>query len=582
MKVSDYIVEFLAQQGVDKIFGYVGGNNAHLFNSIDKHSRVELINSRHEQASGFSAEGYARATSKTGVAIVTSGPGGTNLVTPIADCYLDSTPALFIVGDINSFERGLNSGMRQVGFQDVDIVAVTKPITKYSVFIDRIDKLRYELEKAYYLTQEGRKGAVVISIPVNFQYQEDYEPENEISFFNSDEYNSLQKSTTIEEKKILQVVELIKNAQKPVFLIGNGVNLADASVELKEFLKKTEIPIVHSLMGKDVIEESYKYNLGFIGRWGNRYGNLTLANSDLIIALGTRIDTLQTGRNVKEFAKGAKIVQVDIDRYELGARIPIDLTILGDVKLFLKRLNMESITIDIKLWQRKVLSYKERYPHKYQLNGREKLGNQIISLISKYSRENDIFAIDVGEHQMLSAQALEVKKGQRVLFSGGLGSMGFALPTAIGATVGTGQRAVVITGDGSIQMNIQELEVIRNHNLPIKIFIINNSSLYMVTTMQDIYLNGNHIGTEKGYSAPNFQRVGEAYGIQAKQTYKIYNIEQIIKESMESNRAEIIEIQLSGKETEVSPLLDYSRPFEDMTPHLNRDELREQMSIELV
>ncbi len=582
MKVSDYIVEFLVEKEIDKVFGYIGGNNAHIFDSIDKHKDIELVNSRHEQASGFSAEGYARVTSKTGVATVTSGPGGTNLVTPIASCFLDSVPSMFIVGDINSFERDSSRGMRQIGFQDIDIVSIVKPITKYAVFVKDIHNLRYELEKAYYFTQEGRKGPVLISIPVNFQYQENYEPQKEFSFFDSYEYKSIQQNIKIDNKDIEKVVRWINKAEKPVILVGNGVNLANANRALKLFLKRLNIPIVHSLMGKDVIDSTYKYNLGFIGRWGNRYGNLTLANSDLIIALGTRIDTLQTGRNTKEFAKNAKVIQVDIDKYELGARIPIDFTILGDVKLFLQQLNMKNIEVDIELWRKKVIGYKKKYPHQYKLDKTDKLGNQIVSLISKYSKENDIFAIDVGEHQMLSAQALDVKKGQRVLFTGGLGSMGFALPAAIGATLGSSNRVIVIAGDGGIQMNIQELEVIYSRNLPIKIFILNNSCLYMVTTMQDEFLGGKHIGTKKDYSVPNFKNIGDSYGIKSYQAYGLNDIETAIKNSMRSDKCEVIEIQLTGKSMAVSPLLDYSRSFEDMSPYLDRDELKEQMLVELV
>lgn len=579
MKVSDFIVDFLAQKGIDKFFGYIGGNNAHLFDSIDKYKYIELVNSRHEQGSGFAAEGYARATSKTGVATVTSGPGATNLVTPIASCFLDSVPSLFIVGDINSFERDPNSNMRQIGFQDIDIVSIVEPITKYAVFVDDLHRLRYELEKAYYFTQEGRKGPVLISIPVNFQYQENYEPEKEISFFDGDEYKMMQKKLSINMKDVDKVATWINEAKRPVILVGNGVRLADATLELKELLEVSNIPIVHSLMGKDIVLSNYKYNLGFIGRWGNRYGNLTLANTDLIIALGSRIDTLQTGRNIKDFAKNAKVIQVDIDSNELAARIPIDLPILANVKNFLQELNKQEIKTELSEWHSKVLSYKENYPSQYEIDKKDKIGNQIISLISEYSKENDIFTVDVGEHQMLAAQSLEVKKGQRVLFSGGLGSMGFALPSAIGATLGTQNRVVVISGDGGIQMNIQELEVIHARKLPVKVFIINNASLHMVTSLQDTFLESNYIGTKKDYSAPNFKKVGESYGMKTYQVSEMDRIHSIIQQSMNNDNCEIIDIHLSGKSMTVTPLLDYNRSFEDMSPYLERGELAKHMII---
>ncbi len=577
MKVSDYVIKFLIQNNIDKVFGYIGGNNAHLFDSIDKHESMELVNSRHEQGSGFAAEGYARATGKTGVSTVTSGPGGTNLVTPIASCFLDSVPVMFIVGDINSFERDESKGMRQIGFQDIDIVNIVKPITKHAVFIDDIHDLRYELEKSYYLTQEGRKGPVLISLPVNLQYQGNYNPNQEKSFFDSNEYKKMQQKMQIDNEDVERVSDYINQSQRPVILVGHGVNLSGAEPELAQLLEKLNIPIVHSLMGKDIVKSNYKYNLGFIGRWGNRYGNLALANTDLIIALGSRIDTLQTGRNTKDFARNANVVQVDIDKHELGVRIPVDIPILGDVKVFLEKLNTKDINVNIEPWLSKVLSYKEKYPHQYEIDKTDKVGNQIVSLISHYSKANDIFAVDVGEHQMLTAQALEVKKGQRILFTGGLGSMGFALPAAIGATLGTGHRAIVIAGDGGIQMNIQELEVIVSRNLPIKIFVINNASLYMVSTMQNEFLEGNHIGTKEDYSAPDFKKVGDAYGIKSHQASEIYEIEDIIKKSMQNNHCEIIEILLTGEAMAVTPLLDYSRPFEDMSPYLDREELEEQM-----
>ena len=579
MKVSDYVVAFLVQNNIDKVFGYVGGNNAHIFDSVDRHESMEIVNARHEQGAGFAAEGYARATGKTGVATATSGPGGTNLITPIASCFLDSVPTMFIIGDINSFERDKTRGVRQIGFQDIDIASIVKPITKHAVFIDDIHNLRYELEKAYYLSQEGRKGPVLISLPVNFQYQNNYDPQQERSFYDSNEYKMLQPKEKINRQDVDKVATWINQAKRPVILIGNGVRLADADKELEQLLIKSEIPVVHSLMGKDIVKSSYRYDLGFIGRWGNRYGNLTLANADLIIALGSRLDTLQTGRNTKEFAKNAKVVQIDLDKHELGMRIPVDLPILGDVKVFLKALNTENIKTNIEEWHSKVLDYKQRYPHQYEIDKTDKAGNQIVALISKYSKKDDIFTVDVGEHQMLAAQALEVKEGQRVLFTGGLGSMGFSLPAAIGASLGTGNRAVVIVGDGGFQMNIQELEVIHSRNLPIKIFIFNNASLYMVSGMQNEFLEGRHIGTKEDYSAPDFTKVGEAYGIKSRQVTDLHGIEDLIKSSMQNDECEIIEILLEGEAMTVTPTLDYSRPYEDMSPHLDRQELEEQMVI---
>ena len=401
------------------------------------------------------------------------------------------------------------------------------------------------------------------------------------SFFNSDEYKkTIQKSDDNIEKDIETTVELINKAKRPVILVGGGTRQSlNADLELKELLDKTNIPIVYSLMGKDVIKHDYTYNLGFIGNFGNRYSNFTLANADLLIVLGSRLDYLQTGRNIDTFARGAKIIQVDIDKHELGLTLHIDVPVLSDVKTFLNELNKNNFTLSIERWQEKVLQYKERYPSEYGIDGKIKIGNSIISEISKHLQDDDVICVDVGEHQMLVAQSLKLKAKQRVLFSGGFGSMGFALPAAIGTTLGTGKRAVVISGDGGFQMNIQELEVIHRRKLPIKIFIINNASLHMVKLRQDAYLEGNCVGSKKDYSVPNFKKVGEAYGIKSHEATEIQEINKIIKKSLQNDDCEIFDIQLEGSLTTVEPRLDFNRPFEDMSPYLDRAELEEQMVV---
>lgn len=582
IKVSDYVIDFLSQKGIDKVFGYIGGNNAHIFDSVDKHPKVEIVTARHEQGAGFAAEGYARATGKTGVATGTSGPGGTNMITPIASCYLDSVPSMFIVGDINSHERDPSIGVRQIGFQDIDVASVVAPITKHSVFIHDVKDLRYELEKAYFLSQDGRKGPVLICIPVNIQYKLDFNPAAQRSFYEELADAGVSTTPVASDEDVRKAADLINQAKRPMILIGGGVKLSNAETELHTLLKNSSMPVVYSLMGKDVVPASYPHNMSFIGRYGNRYGNLAIANSDLILALGTRIDTLQTGRNAKSFAREAKVIQVDIDEHELGLRIPVHLPILSDVREFLKKLNSQPINLRIDSWLKKIGGFKQKYPSELTLDREEKPGNRVISLISKYSRENDIFCVDVGEHQMLAAQSLEIKRGQKALFAGGLAAMGFALPAAIGATLGTGNRSIVIIGDGGLQINIQELEVLQKANLPVKIFVLNNSSLFMVTTMQDAFLEGYHVGTEIGYSAPDFKKVGEAYGITSYQVSATSDIESIIKTSLENDNCVIVDVQIEGRTMLVQPTLDYDRPFEDMYPHLSREVLREHMDIKMV
>ena len=577
MKASDYIVQFLADQGIEKAFGYIGGAVAHLYDSFDKNDSIEIVNTIHEQGAGFAAEGYARVSGKTGIATATSGPGATNLITPIGSCFFDSIPTLFITGQVNTYEYKYDTPVRQIGFQETDIVSIVKPITKYAVMIDDIRNLRYELEKACFLTQHARKGPVLIDIPMNIQ-RTDFDPTEQKSFFESDEYQTMciHENTVAFEK----IVELLTASQRPIVLIGGGSRLSTLAPEaIHQLLEKSNLPIVYSLMGKDVVKDDYTYNFGLIGSYGNRYGNLALANADLIIVLGSRLDTRQTGTDLKTFAREAKIIQVDIDANELGSKIKADIALQCDIADFINTLAHYDLKLDINPWLEKLVTYKQKYSSTMGIDGKAKIPNQIIQRMSQSSSDHDIICVDVGQHQMWVAQSFDTKKDQRVLFSGGMGAMGFALPIAIGATIGTGKRALVIVGDGGFQMNIQELEVIKRRNLPIKIFIMNNANLGMVRQFQEIYFEKRYIGTQKDYSVPNFENIAHAYGLKSSTVSTIEEISQKIHETLLSDEAEIVNICLQEQMTTVEPKLIVNKPIEDMYPFLERDEFNAQMII---
>lgn len=577
MKASDYIVQFLVEQKIDKVFGYIGGAVAHFYDSLDKNANIEIVNTIHEQGAGFAAEGYARVTGKTGVATATSGPGATNLITPIGSCFFDSVPTLFITGQVNTYEYKYDQPVRQIGFQETDIVSIIKPITKYAVMVDDVANLRYELEKGYFLSQEGRKGPVLIDIPMNIQ-RSDFEPEQQISFFTSEEYKNHQSIADC-TKNIVEVINLINDAQRPIILVGGGARISGADEVLHQFLNATHFPLVYSLMGKDLIKDNYRYNLGLIGSYGNRYGNMALANSDLILVLGSRLDTRQTGTDLKTFAREAKIIQVDIDPHELGSKIKADILIHSDIKLFLELLNKNNFTNTIVPWQEKLISYKEKYSSTIGINQKEKAPNQIIHKIAEHLNSYDVVCADVGQHQMWVAQSLETKDQQRVLFSGGMGAMGCALPTAIGATLGNGKRSIVIVGDGGFQMNIQELEIIKRRHLPIKIFIMNNTNLGMVRQFQELYFDENYIGTKKDYSVPHFENIGKAYGIPSSTVSNKEEMYTKIEELLSDDEPAILDIRLVEQMTTVEPKLIVNKPIEDMYPFLDRDEFAQQMII---
>ncbi len=333
-------------------------------------------------------------------------------------------------------------------------------------------------------------------------------------------------------------------------------------------------------MGKDIVKDTYEFNLGLIGAYGNRYGNLTLANSDLILVLGSRLDTRQTGTNLQTFAREAKIIQVDIDANELGSKIKADILIQSDVKKFVEALNKVVFTIDISPWRKKVLSYKEKFSSVIGIDKKNKIPNQIINEISKYLSDDDIVCVDVGQHQMWVAQSLDMKNDQRVLFSGGMGAMGCALPTAIGASIATKKRAVVVVGDGGFQMNIQELEILRRRNLPIKIFVINNANLGMVRQFQEIYFEENYAGTKKDYSVPDFEKIADGYGIKSCTVSRTDDIHNTIKEALANDLPELIDIQLEESLTTVEPKLIVNKPIEDMYPFLDRKDFINEMIIE--
>ncbi|WP_323594729.1 thiamine pyrophosphate-binding protein [Aliarcobacter butzleri] len=576
IKISDYIIEFLLSKNINKTFGYIGGAIAHIYHSIDKYKEMEIINCIHEQGAGFAAEGYARITGKSGVAFATSGPGATNLITPIGSCYFDSVPTMFITGQVNTYEYKYDKPVRQIGFQETDIVSIIKPIVKYAVMVDKVEDIRYELEKAYYLSQEGRKGPVLVDIPMNIQRTE-VDISSLKSFFDSNEYFELENNKK-EKNNIDEVINLLKESKRPIVLIGGGVRLSNASEELLSYVKKHSIPVVYSLMGKDAISEDYKYNLGLIGSYGNRYGNLALANSDLILVLGSRLDTRQTGTSLDTFAREAKIIQVDVDKNELGSKIKIDIEINSDVKDFITTLNKYEINIDTTEWLKKLKEYKNKFSSTVGIDNNLKIPNYVVSIISKYLQDEDI-CVDVGQHQMWTAQSLNIKATQRVLFSGGMGAMGFALPASIGACIGSNKRTVVIAGDGGIQMNIQELEVINRRKLPIKIFVLNNKNLGMVRQFQELYFDKKYLGTIDDYSVPNLVEITKAYGIKARKIDNISKLEIELKDIFSSNEPELINIELPVEMTTVEPKLIVNKPIEDMHPFISKDELSSLMII---
>ena len=582
MKLSDYVIDFIVKEGVTHLFEFIGGATTHLIDSTYGRNDIECVSVHHEQSGAFAAEAYARINGRLGVAMATSGPGALNMVTGIGSCYFDSVPCLFITGQVNTYEYKFNRPVRQIGFQETDIVSVVKPLTKYAEMVTDAMRIRYHLEKAVYLARQGRPGPVLLDIPMNIQRAE-INPLALASFYDSDEYKGFPELFLPSGRQIREVIHLMQAAKRPVVLVGGGVRIASATEELAAFVKTTGIPVVASLMGLDALPHDNPAFFGMIGSYGNRYSNLTLANSDFLLILGSRLDSRQTGTRPDTFARAAKKVHVDIDPAELNAKVSVDVAIQCGIKDFLTALNtdlMEYSGQNLAAWYQTIRGYREKYPTSPAKSGFPGIDpNHFMEVLSSRCSKGDIICLDVGQNQMWAAQSFHLCEDQRMLISGGMGAMGFSLPAALGAVkAAAGKRAIVISGDGGIQINIQDLDTIVSHQLPVKIIVMNNGCLGMVRQFQDLYFEGRRQGTVIGYRCPDLRRIAEAYGIPGYTVSAMDNAEQVIDKAFSSQGPAFVDVVLS-QNTFVDPKLVVNRPIEDMSPHLDREELRSIMMI---
>lgn len=591
MKLSDYVINLLVKNYIKYVFEVAGGSLAHLLDSLYGRNDITCISMHHEAAAAFAAEGYSRVSSNIGVTMATSGPGATNLLTGIGSSFFDSIPCLFITGQVNTYEFKFDKPVRQVGFQETDIVNIVKPIVKDAILIKNPNEIRYYMEKLIYTAKSGRPGPVLIDIPLDIQRAE-IEPECLVSFD-----NILNNKKIADYEVSEDIVNAIKKSIRPVLLAGGGIKLAKAQGELFKFVKKTGIPVVTSLMGIDTFPHNDESFMGMIGSYGNRYANLTIANSDLVLALGTRLDTRQTGTKPETFARNAKIIHVDIDPNELNNKVHTDFPINCDLKLFLTSVNNYNIDFldknKIKSWKKQVMYYKKRYPSFKIPDSTDKKTddtknkstinpNYFIYKLSDYLPANAIICADIGQNQMWAAQSLIIRKHQRFLTQGGMGAMGSALPMAIGASFAEPDKTIiVITGDGGFQLNIQELQTIYHHKLNIKIILLNNYCYGMVRQFQEQYFNSRFQSTVTGYSCPNFQDVVLAYKISSNKLIENNDIDKKLKELFKNKKPGFLEVSII-QNYKALPKLSVGRPIEDQEPFLSRDELKSNMLINMV
>jgi acetolactate synthase-1/2/3 large subunit len=568
---SELIVDFLSEKKISHVFDLTGGMITYLEDAISKKRGMTCVPMHHEQAAGFAAEGYARKGQNFGVAIATSGPGATNLITAIGSCYFDSVPTMFIIGQVHTENLKKNDKVRQEGFQETDIATVVKSLTKYSVLVRDVKDVMYELEKAYYIMSTGRFGSVLIDIPINLQRAEVDETTLK-HFFGSREHMKMEgvvKKTfgkSIPKAKITQLEKLLHTSKAPLVVVGNGVRLSNTTKELIEFVTKNNLPVVTSLLGIDSFPVS-KNLVGYIGSNGNRDANIIFANADLVIALGSRLDVRQIGV-AKFFNPGSKIVHVDIDESSIDYTLTSALSFESDLTHFFDA--VKHITTNKKAaWEHFIHKVQEKFPRELTYPIDEVDPNTFFHELSLASPSKTTVSVDVGQNQMWCAQSWKVKKSQRLLFSGGMGAMGFSLPAAIGAWYADKTSLPIVTcGDGGIQINIQELETVSRNAIPLKLFVLNNKSLGMVREFQDLYFNKNHQSSVKGYGHPDFKKIAHAYDFEYIKMSSVTKNDLTIKTILKNKNPVLIEVELPITAT-LQPKLVYGHALDDQSPYLS-------------
>lgn len=515
MKVTDFIAKFLYIQGVTHVFELSGGMITHLLDSLFRLNQIQIVTMHHEQSAAFAADAFGRIKGVPGVALATSGPGATNLLTGIGSCYFDSVPAIFITGQVNQQELKANRNIRQLGFQETDIESMAKPITKATFQIKKPEEIPAIFAKAFEIALSGRQGPVLIDLPMNIQRME---VADDIVF---NKVSSIQKSKPFQVSFWKEFYNKMFNAKRPVILAGRGVVCDKAENLLKQFAERYNIPVVSSLLALDVLDYSHPLRAGFIGSYGNRWGNIALGNSDFLLVLGARLDIRQTGADVRGFEQNKEIYHVDLEEGEINNRITCCNEVISSVKNFLSAAiefnpyNIEGVQ-QTQGWINEIGALKQLWPDTNEIQGIEGINpNSFLHNLSESAKNYAaVFLADVGSHQMWAAQSLELYDGQKFLTSGGMGAMGYALPAAIGASIAVGNKpVVVISGDGGFQLNIQELQTIVRNKLPVKLVVMNNRVLGMIRQFQDSYFNSQYQSTMWGYSTPDFTKIAAAYGI---------------------------------------------------------------------
>ena len=582
--VSEILLDFLVDKKVDKVFVLTGGAIAFAVDSFSNRKDISYICVQHEQAGAMMADAYSRVKNNFAATMSTSGPGATNLITGIACSYFDSIPNIHITGQVNLKEQrgGMpgTSSSRQIGFQETDIVSISKPITKKSVQLKKAEDIYNVLNDLYNCAQSGRKGPVLLDLPMCLQRK---------GVVANKKIVNKQKYQNAKLFNINKTYNLIKQSERPVILTGGGVRYSNSVKELNKLIKYLNIPVVSSWSGVDTIDSNNKLYYGHVGVYGSRAANFIIQNSDCILSLGSRLDTRITGGKPETFARKAKLIMVDIDKGELSKRRGLKpyLEVQEDCKSFINRIikkvtNENFIFSNKKKWIKYCNSLKKKYPTASKLFKEDK--NFInpylfVEELSKQLKRNDIIIPDDGGHLTWFMQAFKTKLGQRVFSAFGNSPMGYSFPAAIGASIAKNkQRVICIDGDGSFQINMQELQTVVNEKLPIKIFIFNNGGYGIIKQFQSLYLEKRYNASGIGVSAPSYKKIAKAYNIKYLSVKNDKDSKNIIKQTLGYKKATIIEVFIHPNQ-KITPKLAFGHPIEDLEPRLDRKEFLKQMII---
>jgi len=584
VRVVDYIAERISQLGIKHVFTLTGGGAMFLNDGIAKHNKLKAVCNHHEQASSMAAVAYAKYTNGFAVTMSTTGCGSTNCITGLLDAWQDNLPCIFISGQVNKAQTCYNSKfkLRQFGVQEANIIELVKPITKYAIMVNDPQKIAYHFDKAIHLANTGRKGPVWIDVPLDVQG----------SFISPHELERFEETIPGINADLEPFKKLLKTSKRPVILAGNGVRLANASKNLQQFAEQYNIPVVTTFLGADLLPTSHPLNIGRTGIKGNRAANFTMQNSDLLLSVGTRLGVPTIGYKYEFFARGAKLVVVDIDPEEHKKdTVKIDLFLHMDAKDFLNKLDLDFKCDNF--WPAKSLEWKQKWPVFLPEHVNDEGGISLyyfVKKLSEYLRHDSAVVSDAGSAYYVSSQALQLDKEQRHIIPGAQAEMGFTIPGCIGVSFAKDRgEAIGITGDGSFQTNIQELQTIVQYNLPIKLFVLNNDGYLSIRTTQRKYFEDRFIGTDKndGVSFPETKKIADAYGIKYFLFADNTDLDKDLSQVFDFEGPAICEVSCK-KWDEILPILAaqklddgsmVSKPLEDMFPYLTREEFYANMYV---